>query len=187
MHSPGLLVPYFCKSNRTSHTVQSQVLNRNSAQVCLNQERGTRHSIWMWTFPPLPVWQTIRARNWPLASRIHLLTPAKNNPSKPPPARIERWRLQLQEYDFVVVYRPGPINLADPLSRLPTKQTRNNMEACADKYFHYLAEQLAPRAMSIDEIREAGADRGLKVPDHQSTIQVATILQNCSRRTLHHR
>ena len=67
------------------------------------------------------------------------------------------------------------------------------MEACADKYVHYLAEQLTPRAMSIDEIREAsledlaGADRGLKVSDHQSTIQVATILQNCNRRTLHHR
>ena len=39
-----------------------------------------------------------------------------NNPGKPPPARIERWKLRLQEYDFKVVYRPGVNNLADSLS-----------------------------------------------------------------------
>ena len=73
---------------------------------------------------------------------------------KPAPARVERWLLRLQEYDFTVIYRPGPQNLADALSRLPNKTPRSNMESCADRYVHYLAEQLTPAAMSTAEIQE---------------------------------
>jgi hypothetical protein len=69
---------------------------------------------------------------------------------KPTPARVERWLLRLQEYDFTVIYRPGPQNLADALSRLPNKTPRSNMESCADRYVHYLAEQLTPIAMNRD-------------------------------------
>ena len=35
-----------------------------------------------------------------------------------PCARIERWMLRLQGYDFKVVYRPGKTNLTDASSRL---------------------------------------------------------------------
>ena len=39
-------------------------------------------------------------------------------PRTKPCARIKRWVLRLQPYDFWIVYSPGPGNLADPLSRL---------------------------------------------------------------------
>lgn len=39
-------------------------------------------------------------------------------PTSKPPARIERWVLRLQSYKFVVRYRKGADNIADPLSRL---------------------------------------------------------------------
>ena len=85
----------------------------------------------------------------------------KANGNKPAPARIERWRLRLQEYDFKVVYRPGKGNLADSLSRLPkethstAKSPRSSMEACADRYVRYLAEHQTPRAMTVEEIIQA--------------------------------
>ena len=42
--------------------------------------------------------------------------------SKPSPARIGRWQLYLQEYDFNLVYRPGSQNLENSLSRLTPRQ-----------------------------------------------------------------
>jgi hypothetical protein len=46
----------------------------------------------------------------------HIYKPKATNSGKPAPARIERWRLRLQECDFKVVYKPGSSNLADSLS-----------------------------------------------------------------------
>ena len=39
-----------------------------------------------------------------------------NNPRSKPPARIERWFLRLQQYNFHVIYKPGGVDPADFLS-----------------------------------------------------------------------
>ena len=74
-------------------------------------------------------------------------------------ARLERWRIRLQEYDFNVIYRSGTSNLADPLSRLPKNakpgNRKSNMEACADRYVHYMTKAQTPRAMQLEEIQKA--------------------------------
>ena len=67
---------------------------------------------------------------------------------KSAPARVERWLLR---YDFTVIYRPGPQNLVDALTRLPSKTPRSNAESCADRCVHYLAEHLTPTAMNTAE------------------------------------
>ena len=86
----------------------------------------------------------------------YLFQPKVHPSGKPPPARIERWILRLQEYDFTVVYRPGAKNLADPLSRLPLPTTtRSNMESCADRYVCNLVQQMTPCAMATEDIRRA--------------------------------
>ena len=55
------------------------------------------------------------------------------NPLSKPPARIERWLLRLQQYDFNVVYTTGSENPADFLSRHPpcNKEQKQNI---ADDY-----------------------------------------------------
>ncbi|CAB4028591.1 Hypothetical predicted protein [Paramuricea clavata] len=69
-------------------------------------------------------------------------------------SRIERWLLRLRKYNIDVMYQPGVQHLADHLSHLPTKTPWSNMEACGDRFVHYLAEQNTPVFMSTKEIRE---------------------------------
>lgn len=45
-----------------------------------------------------------------------------------PTARIERWMLRLQSFNFTVVYRKGSSNIADPLSRLSSHVEDNWLE-----------------------------------------------------------
>ena len=42
-----------------------------------------------------------------------------NNPKSKPPARIERWSLRLQPYNYTVRYKAGKDNPADYMSRHP--------------------------------------------------------------------
>jgi len=101
----------------------------------------------MRTFSYLSVWKTIRARNM-YRSLEHIFKP--KNRGNPSPPRVERWVIRLQEYDFQVVYRPGSNNIADPLSRLSIQVPRSNMESCADRFVHFLTEQLTPTAMNTE-------------------------------------
>ena len=77
--------------------------------------------------------------------------------SKPPPARIERWQLCLQEYDFNVVHRPGSQNLANSLSKLTPRQQPPKRNNCADRYLNYLTHHMSARAIDTEEIRSASA------------------------------
>ena len=88
----------------------------------------------------------------------HIYAAKPTNSSKPQPARIKRWHLRLQEYDFQVVYRPGNTNLRDPLSRLANQHPRSNMESCADRYDNHLTTHLAPQAMRVEEIQQASLE-----------------------------
>ena len=75
--------------------------------------------------------------------------------SKPPPARIERWQLYLQEYNFNVVHRPGSQNLANSLSKLTPQQQPPKRNNCADGCVNHLTHHMSPRAIDTEEIRSA--------------------------------
>ena len=54
------------------------------------------------------------------------------NKTSRPSARIERWVLRLQGYNFKVIYRPGKTNIADALSRLNSVDQKDHSGDEAD-------------------------------------------------------
>ena len=73
------------------------------------------------------------------------------NPRSKTSARIERWVLRLQQYEFKVIYRPGATNPADYLSRHPIKEyNKNNL---AEAYVNFITKNAIPKAMTIEEIQ----------------------------------
>ena len=71
-----------------------------------------------------------------------------------PCARVERWVLRLQGFDYTVLYRPGKTNIADPLSRLLPKNLTPPVHGHDDLYVKWIAQQAVPRAMTIAEVQE---------------------------------
>ena len=77
-----------------------------------------------------------------------------NNPKSNPPARIARWNLRIQEYNFDVINTKGQDNPSDFLSRHPLQDTTlaNNK---AEDYVNFLSQQCVPKAMKLSEIETA--------------------------------
>ena len=79
------------------------------------------------------------------------------NPSSKPPPRIERWALRLQPYQLTVRCRKGDGNLADYISRQPSKQitAASREQKIAEEYVNYIVSTSTPKAMTVAEIEEA--------------------------------
>lgn len=76
-------------------------------------------------------------------------------PTSKPCARIERWVLRLQSFRFVVKYRKGSSNIADPFSRLATTSSSEDFDK--DNQFMILAV-LESVAVDISEIEAASSE-----------------------------
>ena len=70
------------------------------------------------------------------------------------PARIERWLLRLQQYDFSGIYKKGEENPADFMSRHPlsTKSLRPNI---ADEYINFITQEALFPPLTIEELQSA--------------------------------
>jgi hypothetical protein len=77
-------------------------------------------------------------------------------------ARVERWVLRLQNYQYKVKYQPGPLNAADSLSRLSLGESTT--DNTTDEYVYFVAQHAAPKVYSPKEIERASeSDRELEI------------------------
>ncbi|KAJ8333769.1 hypothetical protein SKAU_G00410880 [Synaphobranchus kaupii] len=109
------------------------------------------------------VWACERLHPYVYGRQFTLVTDHKPleviyGPHSKPCARIERWVLRLQPYDFKVLYIPGKQNIADSLSRLlgeTAKRERHNHGS--DEYVRFVAVSATPKALTTREVEEASA------------------------------
>ena len=78
-----------------------------------------------------------------------------SNEKSKPPARIERWNLRLQGYNFSVVHTQGSENPSDFLSRHPMQGDLGKQEAMAEVYVNFISNHAVLKAMSLSEIKQA--------------------------------
>ncbi|XP_055604269.1 uncharacterized protein K02A2.6-like [Uranotaenia lowii] len=73
-------------------------------------------------------------------------------PTSRPCARVERWVLRLQSFSFIVKYRQGSSNIADPLSRLVNNPPSETFDA--ESKFMVLAV-MESAAIDVQELEDA--------------------------------
>ena len=79
-----------------------------------------------------------------------------NNPRSKPPARIERWGLRLQPYDFRIVFKKGADNPADYMSRHPMSMQmleHTRASKVAEEYVNFISLLATPKAMTLEQIK----------------------------------
>ncbi|PIK41369.1 hypothetical protein BSL78_21779 [Apostichopus japonicus] len=109
-----------------------------------------------------------------------------NNPKSNPPARLERWNLRLQDYNFKLEYKPGKDNPADYMSRhpIPEGSTDNSIRItqAAEEYVNFLMEHSVPKAMTLKEIREASKSDAILCKVSSAVVDNTwqQILRECS-------
>ena len=105
------------------------------------------------------VWAIEKLHTYLFGSHFKLNTDCKpvqlifDNPKSKPPARIERWNLRLQAYDFEVTHTRGSQNPSDFLSRHSIP--REERKLLAEEYVNFLASNAVPKAMTLPEVQLA--------------------------------
>ena len=75
-------------------------------------------------------------------------------PSSKPCARIERWVLRLQPFEFTVVYEKGKTNVADPLSRMSAvDENPDSFDEESEHYIRWVSDEKVPKAVTLTEIK----------------------------------
>ena len=80
-----------------------------------------------------------------------------NNSMSKPPARIERWNLRIQDFDFDVRYVKCMENPSDFLSRhhsLNQASLDQDCQTITTAYLKFLTEHAVPRAMTLSQIQQ---------------------------------
>ena len=92
-------------------------------------------------------------------------------PRSKPSARIERWMLRLQAYQYRVKYTPGKANISDCLSRLITDNSKNSeISDFNERYINFVTKTAVPVAMTAAEI-EAESEKDQEITNLRVCIR----------------
>ena len=107
------------------------------------------------------VWACERFHQYIYGLRFELVTDHKpleiiySRTSKPS-ARIERWVLRLQPYDFKVRYTPGATNIADALSRMPVDSADDEFTTLlTEESVRFVTKTAVPNALTAQQVEQA--------------------------------
>lgn len=106
------------------------------------------------------VWAVERFHYYVFGKDFFLLTDHRPlevlfGPKSRPCARIERWVLRLQSYNYTIRYKPGKVNIADPLSRLCEENLNHEpFDEFAEHYINNIVECAKPVAITLKEISD---------------------------------
>ena len=83
------------------------------------------------------------------------LVPCFNNPRSQMPYRIERMRMKLQGFDYVVKHIPGKSNISDYISRHVDSNSKGSKdEKELEEYVHAIVTTISAQAVSLHDIRK---------------------------------
>ena len=78
--------------------------------------------------------------------------------SSTPNQRQERWLLRMQSYRKKIVYVPGEVNIADPLSRLCESAEAKTFDRSTEKVLCSIVEVNKPSAVTMSEVIRCSRD-----------------------------
>ena len=107
IHHPG----------RWTNQICEQVTHRSRDSLCKHWEETPSHCIWLWEVPYILVWKDICCWDW--SQPLEMIS-MKNLTAAL--VRLQRMLIWLQQYDMVIMYRPGKeMLLANALTFLPSR------------------------------------------------------------------
>lgn len=121
------------------------------------------------------VWACERFSIYLLGTKFVLITDHQAlevlySPKSKPSARVERWVLRLQSYDYKVQYKPGKTNIADSLSRLCCSHSDGGQRNIAEEYVRFVVHEAVPRAMTARQVEEF-SDRDAELAEVRDCIR----------------
>ena len=101
------------------------------------------------------------------------------NPRSKLSAKIFRWQIELQRYDFTVFYKRGKEHIADFISRIRSieNESENATNENVELHVNFIAQHAIPKTMSIEQIKTEGTENDSLIQELKEAISYRKMVQ----------